>query len=244
MKTHSKKQKSPCHDPNADCSLTTPVREAPSPILRTADMVVAYERIEGELATVDVPLRVSVDIPRAVNRVLVAWKALMSMKEEIEALPGFPAGLIQKLPDYALGCLYAHFAALPGTSLDSPAQPLLEEGLPLRQKLLTVAKALADTGLLDQTRVAQIQSGTGFVDAAGDLMQLAELFTAAWPSIGERVWITEDEVKRAREVGTQLLYLLNGSESAPRRRATGKGIHAAREHVRGVPARRQLPPPT
>src|SRR5262249_37561371 len=139
------------------------------PPTRPADMAAAYRRIEGELASVETPLRVTVDIPRAVNKVLCAWTNVVAMKAEIEALPGFPKGIVDKLPDYALGCLQAHFLGLPGSSTDSPKQPLLEEGLPLREKLLSAAEGLAEVGLLDAVRVAQIRSGTGFVDAAADL---------------------------------------------------------------------------
>ncbi|WP_437681947.1 hypothetical protein [Sorangium sp. So ce131] len=74
------------------------------------------------------------------------------------------------------------------------------------------AEALARRGLLDAETVAEIRAGQGHIDTANDLVALSALFGASWPEIAGKTAATEEEVKRAGEIGPQLLAALGVRE--------------------------------
>ncbi|WP_437631633.1 hypothetical protein [Sorangium sp. So ce854] len=112
----------------------------------------------------------------------------------------------------ALAAWYAHLLSLSSGDVESAVKPLLAEAAPLRENLLGDAEALARRGLLDAATVADIRAGQGHIDMANDLVALSALFSASWPDIAGKTAATEEEVKRAGEVGPQLLAALGVME--------------------------------
>lgn len=171
----------------------------------------SFAAIEPELASVD-PARyavINVDIPQSVSIVLGALPGVMALREAImKELPLFPIVLLDMLRQYALGAWYAHLLALPPSGPDNPVKPLLDEADPLRANLLGDAEALARRGLLPEETVKEIRAGHGNVDTANDLVALSALFTRYWEAIKNRTAATEEEVRRAGELGPLLLAAL------------------------------------
>jgi hypothetical protein len=85
---------------------------------------------------------------------------------------------------------------------------LLAEATTLRAKLLTAAEALAASGLLPEAKVKKIRQGNGGIDRAKDCVELAALFKENADAIRGKSPVSAADVKRAAELGTQLLDVL------------------------------------
>ena len=180
------------------------------------DAAEALARIEPELDTVDPEayVRMNVDVPRAIRIGLGTVGRLRALRPQIAELPGIAIAKIDKLEDYALAAWYANGLAMPPTSPDSPIQPLLEEAVPLRQKLLAGADALATFGFFPPAKVAETRAGKGFLDTANDCGSLAGLYREHWAAIEHKTPVTREEVDRAAVVGTKLLKALGADGTA------------------------------
>mgnify|MGYP001218694807 CR=1 FL=1 len=168
----------------------------------------ALERIQPELRALDGDKLavINVDIPRAVVTVLGALPALLALRPRIlEELPRFPISSLDNLQTYALGAWYAHLLTLPPVVEENAKKPLVEEATTLRKDLLVAAEALAHRNLVDPKHVAQIRSGQGHIDMAGDLVALATLFANNWDAVSNKTAVTLEEVERAAVLGPQLL---------------------------------------
>ncbi|XXT20112.1 hypothetical protein WME94_00915 [Sorangium sp. So ce429] len=155
----------------------------------------------------------NLDVPRVVSQVLGVSPGLVALRPAIaEHLPTFEVALVDRLETYALAAWYAHLLSLSSGDVESALKPLLAEAAPLRENLLGDAEALARRGLLDAETVADIRAGQGYIDTANDLVALSALFSASWSEIAGRTVATEEEVKRAGEIGPQLLAALGVRE--------------------------------
>lgn len=184
----------------------------PSPPSKAA---AAFDAIQRELAALDSAdlATINLDIPQAVSIVLGALPGLHALRESIVVdLPKFSISFLDHLETYALGAWYAHLLALPPASPENPSKPLLDEAGPLRENLLSDAEALARRGYLDAAAVAEIRAGHGNVDTANDLVALSALLGLAWATIRDKTAATEEEVKRAGDLGPLLLAALGVRE--------------------------------
>ncbi|WP_437535162.1 hypothetical protein WME79_13030 [Sorangium sp. So ce726] len=129
-----------------------------------------------------------------------------------ERLPTHDVGLVDRLEIYALAAWYAHLAWLSSGGAQNGLKQLVEEAVPLRANLLGDAEALARRGLVDAETVADIRTGNGHMDTANDLVALSALFSASWPEIAGKTAATEEEVRRAGELGPELLAALGVRE--------------------------------
>jgi hypothetical protein len=175
----------------------------------------AFNKIAPELGELSpsalVPI--NIDVPRAVALVLGVLPGLTALRAAIvKQLPEHRIALLDKLENYALAAWYAHLLALPESGPGNAVKPLLDEAVALRATLMGDAEALARRGLLDPDAVADIRSGQGHVDTANDLVALSALFAESWPEIGSRTAATEEEVRRAGDLGPKLLAALGVRE--------------------------------
>ncbi|HEU4534375.1 MAG TPA: hypothetical protein VFS00_09665 [Polyangiaceae bacterium] len=185
----------------------------------------AFERVRPELAATPAAERgrITVAIPVAVSTALGALPNLAARRDELQrAWPAYDVARADRLRDYAYAALYAHFlAARPAKG--SRLRDLLAEAAPLRERLLLTAEVHARYGDLDAERVASIRRGLGHHDTANDLVELAILFRAARAALAGHTPVTDAEIARALELGTQVLDALGrrrvGTEvvAAPRR---------------------------
>jgi hypothetical protein len=159
-------------------------------------------------------LRVTLDIPRATTIVLGAAPHIAQQRDEIaRQLSQFPLALIDNLPKYARGARYAHHIAFPAT-LPRALDALLAEGGELRETLLTSAEPLVLARIFDATAVADVRSGTGNLDRANDLSVLGALYASEWTRIAGRTLVTEEQVRRAGELGG-LIFDALAAEAQP-----------------------------
>ncbi|WP_437747018.1 hypothetical protein WMF39_19545 [Sorangium sp. So ce1504] len=170
---------------------------------------------------------------------------LLALRSAIaERLPTHELASLDRLEAYALAAWYAHLAWLSSGGAENALKPLLAEAAPLRENLLSDAEALARRGLLDADTVAEIRAGQGYIDTANDLVALSALFTASWSEVAGRTAATEEEVRRAGEIGPQILAALGvrehgkgpgPTEAADRRaRAFSLLVHAYDQTRRAV----------
>lgn len=154
-------------------------------------------------------VQISLDIPQAASLALGILPGLRGLRAEIiEKLPCHDLDSLDGLEEYALAAWYAHLQWLGENDPGSPLKVLMEEAVPLRANLLGDAEALARRGLLDAQRVAEIRAGQGQIDMANDLVELSSLMLASWARIQNKTAATEEEVRRAGDLGPLLLAAL------------------------------------
>lgn len=152
-----------------------------------------------------VPLRVNLTQARA--NVLLAAAAVLGQRLVIEA----------KLKKAHFRAAQRIEALVNATEAASRAAARLEKSAnaheadlarlwPLRALLLSMAEVLAGAGYLPMTVVDAIRAGTGNLDAAKDLIDLADLFTKnARKLVGKMGPITKDDLIEAKQLGTRLV---------------------------------------
>jgi hypothetical protein len=142
------------------------------------------------------------------HNVKTGASAVLVREEEVKkGAPMCDTALIRDLPNVALA---VHFAAQrvnrspEGTEL----RKLYPEVSTLRRKMLASAVALAECGIFAEREVNAIKRGTGKIDNASDLVQLAALFQKYEAQARGKHAITPEQVARAAEVGTRALTIL------------------------------------
>ncbi|WP_437625608.1 hypothetical protein [Sorangium sp. So ce1151] len=196
---------------------SAPLKKKPAPEKPAAppQAAAAFDEAAPEMDALerDALLPINIDIPRAVSQVLGVLPGLLALRPLIaERLPTHDVGLVDRLETYALAAWYAHLAWLSSGGAQNGLKPLLEEAVPLRANLLGDAEALARRGLVDAETVADIRAGNGHMDTANDLVALSALFSGSWSEIAGKTAATEEEVRRAGELGPELLAALGVRE--------------------------------
>ncbi|WP_437718483.1 hypothetical protein WMF45_19860 [Sorangium sp. So ce448] len=227
----------------------SPLKKKPAPKKPAAPLqaAAAFDKALSEIEALspDRLIAINLDIPRVVSQVLGVLPGLITLKPAIaERLPQHDVALLDRLETYALAAWYAHLAWLSSGGAENALKPLLAEAAPLRENLLSDAAALARRGLLDADTVAEIRAGQGHIDTANDLVALSALFTASWSEVTGKTAATEEEVRRAGEIGPQILAALGvrehgkgpgPTEAADRRaRAFSLLVHAYDQTRRAV----------
>ncbi|WP_437278561.1 hypothetical protein WME90_46365 [Sorangium sp. So ce375] len=175
----------------------------------------AFDRILPEIEALSPErlISIKIDIPRAVSQVLGVLPGLLALRPAIaEQLQQHDIALLDRLETYAFAAWYAHLLWLSSGGAENALRPLLTEAAALRENLLGDAEALARRGLLDAETVAEIRAGHGHIDTANDLVALSALLGGSWSDIAGKTAATEAEVKRAGELGPQLLATLGVRE--------------------------------
>ncbi|WP_437329039.1 hypothetical protein [Sorangium sp. So ce381] len=196
---------------------SAPLKKKPAPKRPATppQAAAAFDKVAPEMDALerDALLPINIDIPRAVSQVLGVLPGLLALRPLIaERLPTHDVGLVDRLETYALAAWYAHLAWLSSGGAQNGLKQLVEEAVPLRANLLGDAEALARRGLVDAETVAEIRTGNGHMDTANDLVALSALFSGSWPEIAGKTAATEEEVRRAGELGPELLASLGVRE--------------------------------
>ncbi len=180
----------------------------------------AFANVEAKLLAIpkDSVLVIESDVSAAVTTVLAALPKLRELRDAVATeLPQHPAHYIDELEEIAHAAWFADILA--NHSGDSEAgKALIDEATTLREGLLIGAEALAFRGLMDKEQVAAIRRGQGDLDAAKDIVTLAQLFAAAWPQVAAKTAVEKKELERAAKLGPELMFAL-----AAKKQATKKG---------------------
>lgn len=171
----------------------------------------AFALLEAEIDAVPDTALVPIvtDITQSAETAFVAADRLDTLMSALAKLPAehFVFEKVRKLRLYTGALLYAHVLAM-APKRETELSAMLQEATPLRHKLLVMAEALGELGLVSAEHVAAIRSGQGHHDTANDLTALASLYDGSWARIGSQVPITRAEVDRAAVLGTRLIAAL------------------------------------
>jgi hypothetical protein len=193
------------------------------------DAALAFEALREERAALapEKLVQINADISAAATIALGSFERLRPLRAlVVRKLPEHDMKHWDGLQTYALAALHAHVISLVREDNDDRAQRLLDEAVPLREKLLVAAEALAHAGELDADRVAQIRAGTGNIDRGADLIALAALYTESWAKLENRTTVTKEDVQRAAALGPALLKSVGAKDLAP----TGLTLAEMRDH--------------
>ncbi|HEU4408596.1 MAG TPA: hypothetical protein VFS43_25265 [Polyangiaceae bacterium] len=177
---------------------------------REAELAFARRRHEIKAMRPAAELRrVTVAIPAAVTIGLGAVPNIEAMMAEIrKELPNYDHERAGRLREYALAAAHAHYRVALEAEGEARLRALLEEAAPLRERMLRAAELHAHYGELDPDVVASIRRGTGHLDTANDLGQLAPLFRRAGDKLAGRTPVTEADIERAAALSDELLEAL------------------------------------
>lgn len=145
----------------------------------------------------------------------------------VRAIPGVDAEAIERVPLTALALLGAshrlNLLAPPESQL--PAKLL--EGRKTRKVLLHFAQAGAGLGLIPDPLVKRIVKGTGSLDAARDLIELALLLREYEPALAGQFSIDPKLLAKAADLGTWLRDALQPKNAPAKPKASAQEIRQA-----------------
>ena len=156
---------------------------------------------------------IGVDVKSVTATVLGSLTEIRKLSTEIaKAEPKWNAAALDKLERaaYALNLANAQYWAA-----GQPANDLLamvDEGVKLRERLLSDAKTLAGRGLIDKSRIAHVQLGVGYKILSGDLLIIATVLRDSWPNIQGKCATEEAEFERAAQLGQEIIAVVGKHE--------------------------------
>lgn len=140
-------------------------------------------------------------------------KAVMPHRDLMTRLPGIDANRIERLPNLALGLVFAQAVVqrAAGVKSSGEVQKNLSRAAVLRRVMLLSLEACAEAGIVPKAEVAPIRPGSGPLDLAGDLIACLALFRKYEPVLKNMTPVTNEHLREASEVGTALQMALKPS---------------------------------
>lgn len=171
----------------------------------------------------------AVDPSRAYHNAVAGRDAVLAARAAVEA-SGFGArwSEIETVDDLGLALIQADALVVGDGHVRGTLKPLVAEGAPLRRKLLSAARALAEHGLVPAETVKTIRAGRGTGDLGRDLIALAALFAAHERAIAGKHPIGPDQRAQAEQVGSKIVANTR-TRATPRSRARVGEARAATE---------------
>lgn len=138
-------------------------------------------------------LRVTIDVPAAVNAARAASNRAQTMSADLVMLPGIPADLLDRVDESSHALVHAQSLYVVQSPTENDFDTTVRECERLRGALLLDLAALVSRNAVDPATIERIKDGSGFSDLAQDLVDIDVAITAARARLGERLWITVDE---------------------------------------------------
>ena len=110
---------------------------------------------------------------------------------------------------------HANALYLAASEPSQPLDDLVEAGVKLRETLASDAAALAQRGFVDGERLHELKGAVGFKNIASDLLTLASMLRAAWPTIAGKCATQESELTQAEILGDRLITAIGIREQSP-----------------------------
>lgn len=171
----------------------------------------AQERIE-----IVAPKHITVDIPSAVTTVFGAIPAIMAQKPAIDAtFKAFPMRLIDRLPLYASGALYAHSTWLFSTTPTPELQELLLTCTGRRVRLVSVADTAVVHELIPADVLEDLQGAKGHRNVAVDIIGVCGVLRRHWTTLEGKVPLTLADLDRDEQMAHKLIQVIGARELAP-----------------------------
>jgi hypothetical protein len=191
-----------------------PAVEVQLPLADIEDAQLSLDRIEPELVTVDASqfAPMNTDVPVAASTVLGHMERIKEYRDEIVAMKGFEARNIDSLSDYAKAAWLTYVGNQPASSSKEEARVATEVAR-LRAKFLVYATAHEADGVFDPAAIGKIRDGSGYRDAAGDLVALVLLFREHDEELKNKTGITAEDLARGAQLGAAAFAMLSRREN-------------------------------
>jgi hypothetical protein len=161
-------------------------------------------------------IQVNADIPSTVSTILGVLPEVTSLRPRMEKeLPSFNLGAFDKLEDCALALSYAQTVYLTATQPQDEIQPVAEEGVKLRERLLAELKTLSLHGMVNAAQLEQLKGINGYKNLAQDLQILSKLLEEVWPTVQGKILTTADDLQTAYRFSTRLMRVVGLREQGP-----------------------------
>ena len=192
----------------------SPSPRTPSPVpLDPPSLHKSYEEFVAE--AISIPREKITGLKLDVNLIYVnVQQGVKSVQPHLDRLrvelPKLNVNGFGKLTTLAEALLYAHAEsvrlALPVKRAEIDSK--LGELLRLREAMLLQAEVFALVGIVPESLVAQIRSGTGMFDAAQDGVALADLYGAYRGQIAGKHPFSDAQIARVAELGHALMKVI------------------------------------
>ena len=177
----------------------------------------AYNRLLTEIdAVADEELvTINIDVPTAVTTALGVVPELAPFVEPAKKLPDFDAACFTKLEDYALALSHAHTLYSIASAPPDAIAELASQATDARELLLSDVRALAKHGLIEPSRVAEMERGLGHKGVAYDIAKLVEILRERWDAVSGKTAITGAKLTELEMLSDKLLSGVGLREQAP-----------------------------
>ncbi|MDB4930221.1 MAG: hypothetical protein JWM10_2705 [Myxococcaceae bacterium] len=185
-----------------------------------------HHRTAAGLIPLSQALRCHADLRLAYFNAMAGRSALVAARAELAAT-GFrlDASRLDDLESLLQAVIFAAGRVEANPSESHEVISLLREGRPLRQLLMSNARAQSLVGRCSAAEVARIAKGRGAVDTAQDLVDLAVLHATPALVVAGGV-VADDDVRRAKAIGTALLVKIRPSGTVRGHRRTAAQLDA------------------
>lgn len=178
----------------------------------------AEERVKADLAALDEKdlIQVNLELKLAVSTTLGLLGEVRALRPQIvKELPTFDIASFDKLEDYALALQSANTDYLTATKGPDDLKVLVAEGMRLRARLETDAKALGNYGLVDVGQLANMSGSTGHRELAQDLEILSRVLKNNWSNIQGKTALSLADFQIASRISTRLMRIVGLKEQGP-----------------------------
>jgi hypothetical protein len=159
---------------------------------------------------------ITVDTPSTVTTVIGSLPEIEALLPDLQKVaPEIDLALLNKIRQCALALSYAHARYLSASSPSNELLELVETGTALRQTLLYDANALAQRGIINQGKLADLQGAAGFKNLAVDLTILASVLKEQWAEIQGNSGVKATEIEEALRIAERIFTSVGLKEQGP-----------------------------
>jgi len=162
--------------------------------------------------------QINVQADLAYVNAMAGFTAISPHLGTIRGIPGVDVEAIERVPLLSEAFLGANHELTRLAQPDSELPVRLTRGRQVRKGLLHIAKGAAALGLIPSARVKRIVQGSGSLDTASDLIDLALLFGEFEESCRGKVTVAPEFIAEANEIGTWLRRALRPTGALPKAR--------------------------
>jgi hypothetical protein len=178
-----------------------------------------FDSSRAEREAIEAPTRTQFDIMAGYQLVGTSLPRILPYREQLAALTGFDAALLDRVPVYGRAAIYAvkrERANGPEKSVTHPK--LVEEMESSYFRFYKTAEYLVAMGLMNKQILTAARTGTSVVDRSTDLGTLALEFDAHRARLGASSILTAEEIARAAKLSREVVDSLvqrSNAENAP-----------------------------
>ncbi|WP_146650620.1 hypothetical protein [Labilithrix luteola] len=151
-------------------------------------------------------LIINLDIGVSTSQVLSVAPSLHALRSAVAKLPNFDIAQYDNIVPYTLALIYANNRHQSIMTPPEELPVLLEEATKMRTIFAADANALAARGIIDGKKLAELKSGTGYLDAASDLGTLVIILRENWEKVAANSGIKAAELDRAEALSQRLTF--------------------------------------